>query len=55
MLTNLISIPLTSLVMGTSLLLLVSRAFTWDIPLLVRICEGTCRLLLFSLELISTL
>ena len=55
MLTNLISIPLTSLVMGTSLLLLVSRTFTWDIPLLVRICEGTCRLLLFSLELISTL
>lgn len=55
LLTNLISAPLTSLIMGSALLLLVCHALAWDIPLLLTLNEGLCQALFFSLKIISEL
>lgn len=55
LLTNLLSAPLMTLVMLSSLLSVINAAFQCDVPFLYLLNDFLCRALIFSLEVIASL
>ena len=53
LLTNLLAIPVTSVLMGTALLTLLLQALGCCPPLLLTATDSLCRLLLWILEVIA--